>query len=179
MGSTSTTTIIGIHAREILDSRGNPTVEADVTLAGGAFGRAIVPSGASTGALEAVELRDGEARYGGKGVLKDAARKVIPHDVIDRPKGYFPVPALKYLDGPYLELARDALVQERQVHRAAVALAVALAALRGGGGGDGWAGRRELRRRRGCERPRRKATWLASTPPSPSSRRRRTTCSTP
>ncbi len=70
MGSTSTTTIIGIHAREVLDSRGNPTVEADVTLAGGAFGRAIVPSGASTGALEAVELRDGGDRYLGKGVLK-------------------------------------------------------------------------------------------------------------
>ncbi|SEA67075.1 N-acetylglutaminylglutamine amidotransferase [Rubrimonas cliftonensis] len=47
--------------------------------------------------------------YGGKGVLKEAARKVIPADVIDRPKGYFPVPALKYLDGPYLEMARDAL----------------------------------------------------------------------
>lgn len=48
-------------------------------------------------------------KHEGKGVLKDAARKVIPHEVIDRPKGYFPVPALKYLDGPYLELARDAL----------------------------------------------------------------------
>lgn len=69
MGNTSTTTIIGINAREVLDSRGNPTVEADVTLGGGAFGRAIVPSGASTGALEAVELRDGGDRYLGKGVL--------------------------------------------------------------------------------------------------------------
>jgi asparagine synthase (glutamine-hydrolysing) len=47
--------------------------------------------------------------HGGKGVLKEAARKVIPPEVIDRPKGYFPVPALKYLDGPYLEMARDAL----------------------------------------------------------------------
>jgi enolase len=64
------TTITAIHAREVLDSRGNPTVEADVHLEGGAFGRAIVPSGASTGALEAVELRDGGKRYGGKGVLK-------------------------------------------------------------------------------------------------------------
>ncbi|MGI9667210.1 MAG: phosphopyruvate hydratase, partial [Acidimicrobiia bacterium] len=63
------TTISRIHAREVLDSRGNPTVEADVVLASGAFGRAIVPSGASTGALEAVELRDGDERYGGKGVL--------------------------------------------------------------------------------------------------------------
>ena len=60
-----------IHAREILDSRGNPTVEADVTLVGGAMGRAAVPSGASTGEHEAVELRDGDPkRYGGKGVRK-------------------------------------------------------------------------------------------------------------
>ncbi|ABF40073.1 enolase [Candidatus Koribacter versatilis Ellin345] len=60
-----------VHAREILDSRGNPTVEAEVTLSGGAVGRAAVPSGASTGEHEAVELRDGDnARYLGKGVLK-------------------------------------------------------------------------------------------------------------
>ncbi len=62
--------IVDIEGREILDSRGNPTVEVDVTLETGAFGRAAVPSGASTGAHEAVELRDGDAtRYGGKGVL--------------------------------------------------------------------------------------------------------------
>lgn len=60
-----------IHAREILDSRGNPTVEVDVTLECGALGRASVPSGASTGAHEAVELRDQDKqRYSGKGVLK-------------------------------------------------------------------------------------------------------------
>src|SRR6266403_261357 len=65
------TQIEHIHAREILDSRGNPTVEADVTLASGAKGRAAVPSGASTGEHEAVELRDNDLkRYGGKGVLK-------------------------------------------------------------------------------------------------------------
>jgi len=64
-------TIISVHAREILDSRGNPTVEADVTLASGASGRAAVPSGASTGEHEAVELRDGvQRRFGGKGVLE-------------------------------------------------------------------------------------------------------------
>ncbi|MBZ5521229.1 MAG: phosphopyruvate hydratase [Acidobacteriia bacterium] len=64
------TTITEIHAREILDSRGNPTVEADVFLGDGSMGRAAVPSGASTGEHEAVELRDGEPnRYGGKGVL--------------------------------------------------------------------------------------------------------------
>ena len=62
--------IIDITAREILDSRGNPTVEVDVRLEDGAFGRAAVPSGASTGAHEAVELRDGGKRYGGKGVEK-------------------------------------------------------------------------------------------------------------
>jgi enolase len=64
------TAIVDITAREILDSRGNPTVEVDVTLDDGSFGRAAVPSGASTGAHEAVELRDGGSRYGGKGVLK-------------------------------------------------------------------------------------------------------------
>jgi enolase len=70
------TAIADIHAREILDSRGNPTVEVDVTLEGGAFGRAAVPSGASTGTHEAVELRDGDhGRYGGKGVL-DAVEAV-------------------------------------------------------------------------------------------------------
>ena len=64
------TEIVDITAREVLDSRGNPTVEVDVTLEDGAFGRAAVPSGASTGAYEAVERRDGDkARYGGKGVL--------------------------------------------------------------------------------------------------------------
>ncbi|MDO7654238.1 MAG: phosphopyruvate hydratase [Paracoccaceae bacterium] len=67
-------TIIDIHAREILDSRGNPTIEVDVTLESGAFGRAAVPSGASTGAHEAVERRDGDkARYMGKGVLDAVA----------------------------------------------------------------------------------------------------------
>jgi enolase len=82
-----------IHAREILDSRGNPTIEADVILAGGAMGRAAVPSGASTGEHEAVELRDGDPkRYGGKGVLKavrnvnDAiARRLEDMDALDQP----------------------------------------------------------------------------------------------
>ena len=62
--------IIDVTGREILDSRGNPTVEVDVILEDGGFGRAAVPSGASTGAHEAVELRDGDARFGGKGVLR-------------------------------------------------------------------------------------------------------------
>ena len=63
--------IKNVHAREILDSRGNPTVEVDVILENGILGRASVPSGASTGKYEATELRDAdEKRYGGKGVLK-------------------------------------------------------------------------------------------------------------
>jgi enolase len=66
--------ITSIHAREILDSRGNPTLEAEVTLSDGSFGRAAVPSGASTGTREAVELRDGDkTRYGGKGVTRAVA----------------------------------------------------------------------------------------------------------
>ncbi len=70
----ASTEIAEIKAREILDSRGNPTIEVDVRLGGGALGRAAVPSGASTGVHEALELRDGDAkRYGGKGVLKAVA----------------------------------------------------------------------------------------------------------
>ncbi len=69
--------IFDVHAREVLDSRGNPTVEVEVELDSGAVGRAIVPSGASTGAHEAVELRDGDKkRYLGKGVRK-AVQNVI------------------------------------------------------------------------------------------------------
>ena len=80
------TAIIDMTAREILDSRGNPTVEVDVTLESGAFGRAAVPSGASTGAHEAVELRDGDAaRYGGKGVL--GAVGAVNHEIFDAVSG--------------------------------------------------------------------------------------------
>ena len=70
----NSTTIVGVRGREVLDSRGNPTVEVDVTLRGDVFGRAIVPSGASTGRHEAVELRDGDpTRYEGLGVLRAVA----------------------------------------------------------------------------------------------------------
>src|SRR3972149_1475412 len=86
------TTINQVRAREILDSRGNPTVEVEVKLEGGSAGRAAVPSGASTGAHEAVELRDGDkARYGGKGVLKAVghvntaiAQALRGHDAFDQ-----------------------------------------------------------------------------------------------
>ncbi len=79
------TTIVDVWAREILDSRGNPTIEVDVELEGGAQGRAAVPSGASTGEHEAVELRDGDAkRYGGKGTLKavENVNKIIAEEVV-------------------------------------------------------------------------------------------------
>jgi enolase len=81
------TEIVDILAREILDSRGNPTVEVDVTLEDGAFGRAAVPSGASTGAHEAVELRDGDAaRFGGKGVL--SAVGAVNGEIFDALSGF-------------------------------------------------------------------------------------------
>ena len=77
------TAIIDIRGREILDSRGNPTVEVEVALESGIMGRAAVPSGASTGAHEAVELRDGDKhRYGGKGVLQ--AVEAVNHEILDQ-----------------------------------------------------------------------------------------------
>ncbi len=86
-------TIASIHARQILDSRGNPTVEVDVRLSDGSLGRAAVPSGASTGIHEALELRDGDrSRYGGKGVLRAVgnvndriAPKIVGTDALDQP----------------------------------------------------------------------------------------------
>ncbi len=80
------TAIVNVEAREILDSRGNPTVEVDVVLEDGSMGRAAVPSGASTGTREAVELRDGDkGRYGGKGVLK--ALEAVNRDIFDAISG--------------------------------------------------------------------------------------------
>jgi len=83
--------IVSIHGREVFDSRGNPTVEVDVRLETGAFGRAAVPSGASTGQREAVELRDGDKRLGGKGVRKavghvndEISKAVIGRDAADQ-----------------------------------------------------------------------------------------------
>jgi len=88
----SSTDIVEIHGREILDSRGNPTVEVEVVLADGSAGRAAVPSGASTGVREALELRDGDkGRYGGKGVLKageavngERADAVVGRDAVEQ-----------------------------------------------------------------------------------------------
>src|SRR5216110_3756164 len=85
-------TIVDIQAREIIDSRGNPTVEVDVVLAGGALGRAAVPSGASTGEHEALELRDADkSKYLGKGVLKavanannEIAKAIVGFDAADQ-----------------------------------------------------------------------------------------------
>ncbi len=97
------TSIDRVHAREVLDSRGNPTVEAEVTLVSGAMGRAIAPSGASTGVHEAHELRDGGERFGGKGVetavsgiRTDIAPEIIGRDALDQ-RGLDD--ALRLLDG--------------------------------------------------------------------------------
>ncbi len=78
--------IANVHARQVLDSRGNPTVEVDVALDSGAFGRAIVPSGASTGVHEAVELRDGGAAYGGKAVTQAVAN--VDGEIAAAVRGY-------------------------------------------------------------------------------------------
>src|SRR3954467_8750384 len=75
-----------VHARQILDSRGNPTVEVEVYLSSGASGRAAVPSGASTGEFEAVELRDGGSAYSGKGVGKAVAN--VNGEIADAVKGH-------------------------------------------------------------------------------------------
>jgi enolase len=96
------TAITDIHAREILDSRGNPTVEVEVTLESGALGRAAVPSGASTGAHEAVELRDGDkARYLGKGVRR--AVEAVNGEIFDALSG-FDAEAQSALDRTLVEL---------------------------------------------------------------------------
>lgn len=94
-------TIVDVYAREILDSRGNPTVEVEVLLESGAFGRASVPSGASTGKYEAIELRDGGSRFMGKGVIKAVqnvndiiAPRVVGEDAMDQ----------AYIDGIMIEL---------------------------------------------------------------------------
>ena len=95
-------TIIDIHAREILDSRGNPTVEVDVTLEDGSMGRAAVPSGASTGAYEAVERRDGDsARYKGKGVLEAVA--AVNGEIAEALVG-FDATEQEAIDGAMIEL---------------------------------------------------------------------------
>src|ERR1700751_5249912 len=78
-------TIEQVHARQIFDSRGNPTVEVDVGLASGALGRAAVPSGASTGTREALELRDGDAPFGGKGVTRAVAN--VNGEIADAVRG--------------------------------------------------------------------------------------------
>ena len=81
------TAILDIHARQIIDSRGNPTVEVDVTLEDGSFGRAAVPSGASTGAYEAVEKRDGDKKkFLGKGVSGAVAG--VNGEIADALRGY-------------------------------------------------------------------------------------------
>src|SRR5438552_16013414 len=125
-------TITKILGREILDSRGNPTVEADVYLADGSMGRAAVPSGASTGEQEAVELRDGDKkRYGGKGVLE--AVKNVNEIIGPRLEG---VPAEDQIDVDYAMLELDGTPNKSHLGAnatLAVSLAVARAAAQDAG----------------------------------------------
>ncbi|MBA4163601.1 MAG: phosphopyruvate hydratase [Erythrobacter sp.] len=121
------TAIIDLHGREILDSRGNPTVEVDVLLEDGSFGRAAVPSGASTGAHEAVELRDGDkGRYLGKGVLN--AVKAVNGEIADAILG---LDAEDQRDIDYAMIALDATENKSRIGANAIlgtSLAVAKAA---------------------------------------------------
>ena len=126
------TTIIDVNAREILDSRGNPTVEVDVLLEDGSFGRAAVPSGASTGAYEAVELRDTKAkRYMGKGVLKAVknVNEVIAPELLG-------MDAMSQEDVDYMMIELDGTANKKKLGANAmlgVSLAVARAAAQSAG----------------------------------------------
>jgi enolase len=113
--------IIDVYAREVLDSRGNPTVEADVVLESGVMGRAIVPSGASTGEREALELRDGGSRYLGKGVTK-AVRNII--DIIGPAVAGFDASEQAVIDG--MMIALDGTESKKKLGANAI-LAVSLA----------------------------------------------------
>lgn len=120
------TAIIDIFAREILDSRGNPTVEVDVTLEDGSHGRAAVPSGASTGAHEAHELRDGGVRYGGKGVQQ--AVEAVNGEIYDAISG-FEAEDQTYLDQALIALDGEATKKRLGANAIlGVSLAVAKAA---------------------------------------------------
>ena len=126
------TAIIDIHAREVLDSRGNPTVEVDILLEDGSFGRAAVPSGASTGAHEAVELRDGDKkRYLGKGVLQ--AVKAVNTEISDALLG-FDAEDQRDLDARMIELDgtdNKARLGANAILGTSLAVAKAAAAARG------------------------------------------------
>jgi enolase len=126
------TEIASIHAREILDSRGNPTVEVEVTLEDGSQGRAAVPSGASTGAHEAVELRDEDkARYGGKGVLKAVGN--VNGVIVNALKGY---DALDQAGVDRLMLGLDSTANKGKLGANAI-LGVSLAVARAAAGATG------------------------------------------
>jgi enolase len=143
----SARTISRIYAREVLDSRGNPTVEVDVWLWGGAFGRAIVPSGASTGRYEAVELRDGDPeRYEGRGVLRavDNVNHIIAPELCGREMDVTDQPEidrlLQRLDGTSdkSKLGANAIlgVSLATAHAAAASLEIPLYRYLGGEGAD-------------------------------------------
>ena len=123
--------IVSIRGREVLDSRGNPTVEADVILEGGAFGRAAVPSGASTGSREAIELRDGDkGRYLGKGVTR--AVDAVNGEIADAVTGFDAIDQAA-LDAALIEL--DGTENKERLGANAI-LAVSLAAAQAAADGD-------------------------------------------
>ena len=128
------TEIVDIIAREILDSRGNPTVEVDVVLEDGSIGRAAVPSGASTGAHEAFEKRDGDkSRYGGKGVLK--AVDAVNGEIYRRPVAACDAEDQRRIDRLLIDAGRhdEQGPPGRQRHPRRVSLATAKAAASLGG----------------------------------------------
>ena len=132
-----------VRARQILDSRGNPTVEVDVTLASGAFGRAAVPSGASTGTREALELRDGSGPFGGKGVTRAVAN--VNGEIAGAIMGV-DAAGQRELDEQLIALdGTDA--KTRLGANAILGVSMSVARRSGGAGGDascagGWAARR-------------------------------------
>ena len=138
--------IVDLTAREILDSRGNPTVECDVTLESGGFGRAAVPSGASTGAHEAVELRDGDkSRYGGKGVL--TAIRNIEGEILEAIGGLDATEQVK-IDNIMIDL--DGTPNKARLGANAI-LAVSLAVAKAAA--DHWVCHLPVHRRRPCPHP--------------------------
>ncbi len=139
------TAILDITGREILDSRGNPTVEVDVRLEDGSLGRAAVPSGASTGAHEAVELRDGAKRYGGKGVEKAVA--AVNGEIFDTLCG---MEAEDQIRLDRLMIALDGTPNKSRLGANAI-LGVSLAIAKGGGAGREPAALPLRRRRQGAD----------------------------
>ena len=121
------TAIAAIAARQVWDSRGRPTVEAEVTLAGGARGRAIAPSGASTGRREALDLRDGGPRLGGFGVNQRHRRRSRPHRASASPAATTPPTSARHRRGASIDARRHAAKNARSAAMPLVAVSSAVA----------------------------------------------------